>query len=689
MFNTNIMINYLKNGNNIKNINNSNNKHIKNESNYLYFNNEYSKDLIIKKNRVNIFEEHSKLINCRKLLNTKKNKEESSKHNTFDLDTKNEKVTNINYNNNNMNNINNNDITNNNKKQEISNNNKICPLNEDLKIITNENGINKREEKNKTLINFNYRKNKNKDTKYIKCKKDIFEKMSKRIMGDKLFGKKNDLVLKKIKLTEDKNNRNSNNKIKKKAKSQVETENNIQKLEEKLNDKIKEKNNTEMNKVIDSNKKEKIIGDNMKKNDKENINININLNINEQNIEKKEKAQNILDKNNKIDEYNENINEENENDALNNNQDNIEKEEMINTENESENKNIIEEENIIDNKTENEDNIKNENDEKIKIQNKEDKIDIGIETSIINDINLNNINTNKSIDYNEEEEEESQLSYFDIKNIKEDIQIPKEYINIIYRNLLIEEEKGVKPLPCYNKILEQKEINKQMRSILVDWIIDVHYKFGFSDETLFMTVLIIDRYLSVKQISKIRFQLLGITAMLIACKHEEINLPKIDDFIYITDNAYTKDEVYIMENDILNIFNFELLYPSPIKFYECLSLKFNFDKKKFLMGKYLMESFLVDLGWVKYRPSVISCSCVYIVMKFYKMDNYQEAYNKKYYNLDENDSNNPKYNNEYDIKECSKDICFYVDNVNKTNYLSCKNKYSNEKNEKIALIIEG
>ena len=65
MFNGNIIINYLKNGNNIKNINNSNNKHIKNESNYLYFNNEYSKDLLIKRNRVNIFEEHSKLINSR------------------------------------------------------------------------------------------------------------------------------------------------------------------------------------------------------------------------------------------------------------------------------------------------------------------------------------------------------------------------------------------------------------------------------------------------------------------------------------------------------------------------------------------------------------------------------------------------------------------------------------------------
>ena len=74
MFNSNIMINYLKNGNNIKNINNSNNKHIKNESNYLYFNNDYSKELLYKRNRVNMFEEQSKLINSKKLLNTKKTK---------------------------------------------------------------------------------------------------------------------------------------------------------------------------------------------------------------------------------------------------------------------------------------------------------------------------------------------------------------------------------------------------------------------------------------------------------------------------------------------------------------------------------------------------------------------------------------------------------------------------------------
>ena len=182
-----------------------------------------------------------------------------------------------------------------------------------------------------------------------------------------------------------------------------------------------------------------------------------------------------------------------------------------------------------------------------------------------------------------------------------------------------EENKGLNPKPLYNCLETQSEINEQMRGVLIDWIIDVHFKFNFMDETLYMTILIIDRYLSICQIKKITFQLLGITAMLIACKHEEIELPKVEDFIYITDNAYTKEEVFKMENDILNVFKFELLFPSPIKFFEYLSLKFNFNNVQNLTGKYLMETFLLDIKYLKYKPSIIACACAYIVMKFFKI----------------------------------------------------------------------
>ena len=309
------------------------------------------------------------------------------------------------------------------------------------------------------------------------------------------------------------------------------------------------------------------------------------------------------------------------------------------------------------------------------VENKEKTIKIKEEKKI----NKRGDNINNNVD---DDENEVKIKYFDISNIN-NIQIPKEYINVIYYNLLKEEEKGIKPMPDYTYMSRQNEINEKMRSILVDWIIDVHFKFGFTDETLFMTVSIIDRYLSICQITRTNFQLLGITALMIACKHEEIDLPKIDDFIYITDNAYVKDEVIKMEEDVLSKLNFAFLYPSPIKFFEYLSLHFKFEKKHHMMGKYLMESFLLDVKNAKYKPSIISCACAYIVMKFFKMANYHDSYNKKFYVLDETVE---KYS-EHNIKECAKDICLLVDNINKTNYQACSKKYSKPEQEKVSIII--
>lgn len=86
----------------------------------------------------------------------------------------------------------------------------------------------------------------------------------------------------------------------------------------------------------------------------------------------------------------------------------------------------------------------------------------------------------------------------------------------------------------------QPEINDKMRAILVDWLIEVHLKFKLQAETLFITINIIDRFLEKQKVGKSRLQLVGVTALLIACKYEEIYPPEMKDFVYITDRAYTK-----------------------------------------------------------------------------------------------------------------------------------------------------
>lgn len=86
-----------------------------------------------------------------------------------------------------------------------------------------------------------------------------------------------------------------------------------------------------------------------------------------------------------------------------------------------------------------------------------------------------------------------------------------------------------------------------MRAILIDWLIEVHLKFKLLPETLFLTVNLIDRFLEKAIIQRTKLQLVGVTSMLIASKYEEIYAPEVRDFVYITDKAYSKEEILKME----------------------------------------------------------------------------------------------------------------------------------------------
>lgn len=96
-------------------------------------------------------------------------------------------------------------------------------------------------------------------------------------------------------------------------------------------------------------------------------------------------------------------------------------------------------------------------------------------------------------------------------------------------------------------MVRQTDINEKMRGILVDWIIEVHLRFKLLPETLFLTVNLIDRFLEKTEIMRTRLQLVAVSALLIASKYEEIYVPELKDFVFISDNAYTKEEIIDME----------------------------------------------------------------------------------------------------------------------------------------------
>ena len=99
----------------------------------------------------------------------------------------------------------------------------------------------------------------------------------------------------------------------------------------------------------------------------------------------------------------------------------------------------------------------------------------------------------------------------------------------------------------------QTDINQRMRAILIDWLVEVHLKFKLMPETLYLSVNILDRFLEKKIVTRQKLQLVGCTAMLLASKYEEIYAPEIRDFVYISDRAFTRDELLRMESVVLNV----------------------------------------------------------------------------------------------------------------------------------------
>ncbi|MED6198626.1 G2/mitotic-specific cyclin S13-7 [Stylosanthes scabra] len=85
-------------------------------------------------------------------------------------------------------------------------------------------------------------------------------------------------------------------------------------------------------------------------------------------------------------------------------------------------------------------------------------------------------------------------------------------------------------------------------------------------ETLYLTLNIVDRFLSMRAVPRRELQLVGISSMLIASKYEEIWAPEVNDFVLISDNAYIREQVLVMEKTILRKLEWYLTVPTPYVF---------------------------------------------------------------------------------------------------------------------------
>ncbi|KAL5567189.1 hypothetical protein UlMin_030353 [Ulmus minor] len=174
-----------------------------------------------------------------------------------------------------------------------------------------------------------------------------------------------------------------------------------------------------------------------------------------------------------------------------------------------------------------------------------------------------------------------------------------EYVDDLYNFYKLTEDES----RVHDYMVSQTDINSKMRAILIDWLIDVHRKFELMPETLYLTVNIVDRYLSMRNISRKLLQLVGMSSMIIACKYEEVYAPHVNDLVCLSDNAYSGTQVRVMEKEILGMLGWYLTVPTPYVFlvrYIKASVKPDLQMEN-------MVFFLAELGILQYPAVILYC----------------------------------------------------------------------------------
>ena len=161
----------------------------------------------------------------------------------------------------------------------------------------------------------------------------------------------------------------------------------------------------------------------------------------------------------------------------------------------------------------------------------------------------------------------------------------------------------------------QTHINERMRAILVDWLVEVHLKFKLVPETLYLTVNLIDRYLSVKEVKRPKLQLIGVSCLLIASKYEEIYPPELRDLVYVCDRAYSGNEILEMEEGVLKALDYQVTIPSPHCFLVRYLKAAHADKRIVQLACFVLDGTLQSYGLLHYLPSQLAAGAILIARK--------------------------------------------------------------------------
>lgn len=194
---------------------------------------------------------------------------------------------------------------------------------------------------------------------------------------------------------------------------------------------------------------------------------------------------------------------------------------------------------------------------------------------------------------------------------EEDPEAVTECVATISSRMRRAEETHLRPEPDYMEA--QAVINARMRATLVDWLFEVRVKYNLLTDTLFQAVSLIDRYLSQVGVGLKSLQLVGTAAMHIASKCEEPTPLEVRDFVHISNNAYSREDIRAMECRMLTTLGFSVACPTASHFLDrLLYLQSDGHRDEVLeeLAEYIVTFSLLDVELIRYPPSHLAAAAL-------------------------------------------------------------------------------
>lgn len=193
---------------------------------------------------------------------------------------------------------------------------------------------------------------------------------------------------------------------------------------------------------------------------------------------------------------------------------------------------------------------------------------------------------------------------------RDGIFIEDEYMDEIYRYMLEMERYTMSSTQSMD---QQPEIKWHMRPCLVDFLVEIHFTFRLRPETLYLTLNIVDRYVSRRIVYIKHYQLVGCAALWIAAKFEDAKerVPTVQDLVQICRETYEESAFVQMEGHVLSTIQWTLGHPTAEAWLRlhCCGPAIE-DPKVQHVARFLMEITLFYREFIKYTPSTISLAAL-------------------------------------------------------------------------------